>query len=100
MDSPVPTPGEGQVLIRVAAAGLNPKDWRVPEYLSWDGNSGDDVAGYVEALGPGASTTEFRKGDRVAAFHQMVTPHGGYAEYAIAWAHTTFHLPESTSFEG
>ncbi|KAE8143716.1 hypothetical protein BDV38DRAFT_231971 [Aspergillus pseudotamarii] len=29
----------------------------------------------------------------------MLTSGGSYAEYAIAWAHTTFHLPEKTSFE-
>jgi NADPH:quinone reductase-like Zn-dependent oxidoreductase len=39
-------------------------------------------------------------GDRVAAFHEMRTPGGSYAEYAVAWAYTTFHLPEKTSFEG
>lgn len=32
--------------------------------------------------------------------HQMHAPHGSYAEYAVAWGYTTFHLPERTSFEG
>jgi NADPH:quinone reductase-like Zn-dependent oxidoreductase len=41
----------------------------------------------------------FRKGERVAAFHQMKTPHGSFAEYAIAPAHTTFRLPDGISFE-
>ena len=35
-----------------------------------------------------------------AAFHQMMAPHGSFAEYAISEAHTTFHLPKVTSFEG
>jgi NADPH2:quinone reductase len=35
----------------------------------------------------------------VAAFHVMAEPHGAYAEYAIAPAHTTFHIPHKTSFE-
>ena len=39
-------------------------------------------------------------GDRVAAFHEMLSPGGSYAEYAVAWAHTTFHIPKQTSFEG
>lgn len=39
-------------------------------------------------------------GDRVAAFHEMMSPHGSYAEYAVAWAYTTFHIPAKTSFEG
>lgn len=29
----------------------------------------------------------------------MMTPGGSYAEYAVAWAYTTFHIPDSTSFE-
>jgi NADPH2:quinone reductase len=60
-------------------------------------NSGDDIAGIVESVGD--NVTEFRAGDRVAAFHEMVTPNGSFAEYAIAWAASTFHLPKKISFE-
>ena len=60
-------------------------------------NQGDDIAGLIHAVGP--NITEFHLGDRVAAFHEMCTPHGSYAEYALAWAYTTFHLPTKTSFE-
>lgn len=28
-----------------------------------------------------------------------MTPHGSYAEYALSWQHTTFHLPQNTTFE-
>ena len=59
---------------------------------------GDDIAGTVHAVGPGV--TEFRPGDRVAAFHELGTPGGSFAEYAIALDHTTFHIPDKTSFEG
>lgn len=41
---------------------------------------------------------EFKPGDRVAALHQLGAPHGSYAEYAIAWDHTVFHIGER-SFE-
>jgi NADPH:quinone reductase-like Zn-dependent oxidoreductase len=41
-----------------------------------------------------------QKGDRVAAFHEMGAPGGSYAEYALAWDWTTFHIPETTGFEG
>ena len=61
-------------------------------------NQGDDIAGIVHEVGE--NVTEFRPGDRVAAFHQMMAPHGSWAEYAVSWAHTTFHLPKTTSFEG
>jgi NADPH2:quinone reductase len=30
---------------------------------------------------------------------EMVTPNGSFAEYAIAWAASTFHLPKHTTFE-
>ncbi|KAL0937524.1 alcohol dehydrogenase [Colletotrichum truncatum] len=96
IDTPIPTPKHGQVLIRVVASGSNPKDWTFAEFFP-PSNTGDDLAGYVEAVGDGV--VEFRKGDRVAAFHEMMAPHGSFAEYAIAWAHTTFHLPENVSFE-
>jgi NADPH:quinone reductase len=60
-------------------------------------NQGDDIAGVVHAVG--SNITEFHPGDRVAAFHEMTTPGGSYAEYALAWGHTTFHIPKETSFE-
>ncbi|KAL2851314.1 chaperonin 10-like protein [Aspergillus pseudodeflectus] len=97
VDSPVPTPNADQVLIKVVVSGTNPKDWKLPEWLDKPGNQGDDIAGIVEAVGE--NVTEFKPGDRVAAFHEMTTSGGSYAEYAIAWQHTTFHLPKNTSFE-
>ncbi|KAH8900959.1 GroES-like protein [Thozetella sp. PMI_491] len=97
-DTPMPTVGPGQVLIRTVVAGLNPKDWKVPKLWSRQaGNHGDDMAGYIEAVGEGV--LEFRPGDRVAAFHQMFTPHGAYAEFSVAWAKSTFRLPDNVSFE-
>lgn len=61
-------------------------------------NQGDDIAGFVHAVGPGVLA--FKPGDRVAAFHEIGAPGGSYAEYAVAWDHTTFHIPDKTSFEG
>lgn len=95
-DVPIPKPGPAQVLIKVIYSGSNPKDWKVPGYMK-PHNSGDDIAGIVEAVG--TNVLEFKVGDRVAAFHEMMTPHGSFAEYAIAWDYTTFHLPENTTFE-
>ncbi|KAF5680000.1 nadph2:quinone reductase [Fusarium heterosporum] len=97
IDSPIPKPGPGQVLIKVIVAGTNPKDWKLPNMLDKDSNSGDDVAGTIEAVGE--SVVGFHKGDRVAAFHEMMTEHGTFAEYAIAPYYTTFHIPDSISYE-
>lgn len=60
-------------------------------------NQGDDIAGIVHAVG--SNVSEFKPGDRVAGFHQMVTPGGSYAEYAVSPEHTTFHIPNKTTFE-
>lgn len=60
-------------------------------------NTGDDIAGIVHSVG--SDVTEFKPGDRVAAFHVMRSPGGAFAEYAIAPATTTFHIPAATSFE-
>jgi len=100
VDSPIPQPGHGQVVIKVVVSGSNPKDWKMSEFYpdAPPMNQGDDIAGTIYAVGQGV--TGFRDGDRVAAFHEMMSPHGSYAEYALAWAHTTFFLPEKTSFEG
>lgn len=94
----MPKPNEDQVVIKVAVSGSNPKDWKIPEWMPGKViNQGDDIAGVVHEVG--ANVTEFKPGDRVMAFHEMMTPGGSYAEYAVAWAHTTAHIPKNTSFE-
>ena len=60
-------------------------------------NSGDDIAGTVASVGPGVRG--IREGDRVAAFHIMMTSSGSFAEYAIAPDWLTFHIPEALSYE-
>ncbi|KAF4124938.1 to quinone oxidoreductase [Geosmithia morbida] len=99
-DVPVPTPGAGEVLIRTVVAGTNPKDWKQPMHWTPEVgpfNHGDDVAGSIDSVGPGVAN--FRPGDRVAAFHEMNAPHGSFAEFSIAGAKSTFHIPEHLSFE-
>ncbi|KAL3449162.1 chaperonin 10-like protein [Aspergillus insuetus] len=97
----IPAPGPNQLLIRVVACGLNPKDWKTPVEMLADGapptNQGDDIAGYVEAVG--ADVVGFHKGDRVAGFHRFMAPHGGYAEFAVVDDFASFHIHEKTSFE-
>ncbi|KAK2014588.1 alcohol dehydrogenase GroES-like domain-containing protein [Colletotrichum eremochloae] len=96
-DSPIPTPGPGELLIKVIVSGTNPKDWKVPQWQNEAANSGDDVAGIVETVG--SDVYEFAKGDRVAGFHVMRSPHGSFAEYAIVPAFSAFHIPKNVSFE-
>ena len=77
---PRPTPGPGEVLLRVAAAGVNRPDCmqRRGQYPPPKGAPdwpGLEVAGQVEALGPGVKSPAV--GERVCG----LLPGGGYAEY-------------------
>jgi NADPH2:quinone reductase len=90
---PVPEPGPGEVLIEVAAAGINRPDvlQRQGLYPPPKGASdllGLEVAGKVANVGPGA--TRFKQGDLVCA----LVNGGGYAEYALAPEATTLPLPQ------
>ncbi len=89
---PVPRPGEGQLLLRVAAAGVNRPDMlqREGRYPPPPGASdipGLEVAGTVVACGPGCK--RFSTGDAVTA---LVTG-GGYAEYCVADEPCTLPIP-------
>src|SRR3954471_7259433 len=87
-DVPRPVPGDGEVLLRVRAAGVGPWDaWIrsgrsvLPQPLPL--TLGSDVSGVVEQLG--ANVSQFSVGDAVfGATNARFT--GGYAEYAIASA--------------
>jgi NADPH2:quinone reductase len=97
-DLPIPTPEPQQLVIRVIVSGSNPKDWKIPDIIeNYNANSGDDIAGIVHSVG--SEVYEFRPGDRVASFHEMLTPGGSFAEYAVGWSWTTIHIPANVSFE-
>ena len=89
---PTPAPGAGQVLIKVAAAGVNRPDvqQRMGAYPPPAGHSplpGLEVSGVVASVGDGV--TRYRTGDAVCA----LTNGGGYAEYCIAEETATLPVP-------
>ena len=93
---PVPTPGQGEVLIKVAAAGVNRPDvmQREGKYPPPKGASdipGLEVAGTIVAVGAGVS--DWREGDRVCA----LVAGGGYAEYCVAPAPQCLPIPKGLS---
>ena len=93
---PQPTPGGGEVLIRVRAAGVNRPDvlQRLGQYRAPPGASdlpGLEVAG--EIVDGDAQTGGFTVGDRVCA----LTPGGGYAEYVCAPAAHCLPIPDGWS---
>ena len=93
-----PVPGEGQVLIEVAATSVNRPDivQRLGNYRPPPGESevlGLEVAGVVAELGPGVRNFEI--GERVIA----LVGGGGYAEYARAHAGHVMRIPDAMTFE-
>jgi len=97
-DHPDPSPGKGEVLVEVHAAGVNGADllqrkglYRAPPGSHQD-IPGLELAGTVAALGPGA--TRFKEGDRVMA----VVGGGGQAERAVVHERQLMPVPESLSW--
>jgi NADPH2:quinone reductase len=93
---PVPMPGQNEILIKVAAAGVNRPDvaQRTGNYPPPPGASdipGLEIAGEIVALGSGAS--RFKVGDKVMA----LVAGGGYAEYCSAHELHALPVPPSLS---
>jgi NADPH:quinone reductase-like Zn-dependent oxidoreductase len=100
-----PQPGDGEVLVRVRAAGVNALDWHLvtgePTIMRIAGMGlrrpkrsgvGRDVAGVVEAVGPGV--TRFRTGDAVFGWCA-----GAFAELVVTGEDSLVPKPANVTFE-
>lgn len=95
-ERPMPSPGPGEVLIRVVAAGVNRPDviQRYGKYAPPPGASdipGLEVAGHIAALGEGV--VQWQEGDAVCA----LLAGGGYAEYCVAPQAQCLRVPDGLS---
>jgi len=102
-DIPRPDVGEGDLLVRVHAAGINPVDWKTrrngglmksrgiepPVILGWD------ISGVVEEVGPGAEG--FAVGDEVFGLGAFPKVLGAYAEYVAVPASDVALKPANIS---
>lgn len=88
-DLPQPSPGKGEVLVKMAAAGINPLDWKVADGI-YEGRRahvfplvlGVDGAGIVESVAKGVA--RFRPGDRIfGQFLHDPVGQGTFADFAI-----------------
>jgi NADPH:quinone reductase-like Zn-dependent oxidoreductase len=100
VDLAVPAPNTGEVLVRVAAAGVGPWDALIREATGVAPSPlpvtlGSDISGTVDAVGAGV--TQFKKGDAV---YGCTNPNfiGGYAEFAVASAGMIAPKPRSLDF--
>jgi len=97
---PRPEPQVGEVLVRVHAAGVNPIDWKIRKGFFKDVRPvplpftpGSELAGTVEALGPGE--TRFEIGQAVYGRGAK----GVYADYAVIPADSLAYKPPNISFD-
>ena len=93
-DAPDPEPGEGQVLVRVAAASINPIDWKMRSGaakerfpVEFPAILGRDVSGTVRSVG--AKVEGFAPGDKVMALAWQT-----YAELCVVDAKDLVHVPD------
>ena len=97
---PRAAPEEGELVVRVAAAGVGPWDALIREGKSVVQPSlpiilGSDLAGFVDSVGAGV--VQFKPGDEVFGVTNKQFC-GGYAEYAVASAQMVAARPRSLSF--
>jgi NADPH2:quinone reductase len=98
-DVPKPTPGTGEMLVRIHAAGVNPYDtyMRAGAYAKKPAlpyTPGSDGAGVVEAIG--ANVKKLKRDDRV---YTAQTLSGAYAEYALVREEQARPLPANIDFK-
>jgi synaptic vesicle membrane protein VAT-1 len=97
-EAPDPSPGKGEVRIRVRAAGINFADLMARIGLYPDAPKipcvvGYEVSGTIDAVGEGV--TGYRAGDRVFGM-----PHfGGYSDTVVIDQQQAFHMPAAMTFE-
>jgi NADPH:quinone reductase-like Zn-dependent oxidoreductase len=100
-----PTPLQGEVLVRVKAAGINPSEAGIREGFlhsiwpaTFPSGEGSDFAGIVAELGPGVS--QFAVGDEVIGY-TAVFPHNpaSQAEYVVVPADNVTPRPANVSWE-
>ncbi len=100
-----PIPGEGEVLVRIKAAGVNPVDFKIREGFLKERMPnilplipGWDMAGEVESCG--YSARRFSPGDRVFAYaRRPVIQKGTYAQYIALPESYVAHMPKDLSYK-
>ncbi|WP_028063033.1 NADPH:quinone reductase [Solirubrobacter soli] len=100
---PTPSPGAGEVLVRMVVAGVNPTDWKSRAGATGDlafefQVPGQDGAGVIEAVGSGVDGS--RVGERVwVYFAAWRRQWGTAAQYCVVPAEQAVRLPADASFE-
>ncbi|KAF9262118.1 GroES-like protein [Marasmius fiardii PR-910] len=107
----IPTPSQGEIIIKIQAAALNPIDWKIQAYSGrlreedYPVVLGHDISGVVEAVGDGVEEAYGLKvGDRAVGLscvppsQKNFNEFGGFQEYARVFADLVVKIPDSMSF--
>ena len=94
-----PTPGDGDLLVKVFACGVNPVDYKIRSGMiglprRFPSVLGYDVSGQITEIG--SSVRRFKVGDEVF-FSGQITDNGGYAEYCVVNESIVSYKPENIS---
>jgi len=97
----IPSPGTGQLLVKVISTALNPVDYKIQEHGTFTNHYpailGVDIAGIVEEVGEGVEN--FRKGDHVLAHGNFSNDMAAFQQYTLAVASFTAKIPSNLSFD-
>ncbi|KAG2361295.1 chaperonin 10-like protein [Suillus spraguei] len=101
----IPSPGAGQLLVKIQSAALNPVDYKIKNtgtiVTHFPAVLGSDIAGIIEELGKGVDN--FRKGDRVLeislARGKFTSDFAAFQQYTLTEATYTAKIPPNESFD-
>ncbi|KAJ9607195.1 hypothetical protein H2200_008267 [Cladophialophora chaetospira] len=104
-EAPTPTPGPGELLIKVKVIGFSPLEGKIQKFamipIPYPNILGMSFAGTVESVGP--DVNNFKPGDRIATIRdgpKAADPRfGAFQQYALASQTSTSKLPDSVTFE-
>ncbi|KAH7904144.1 chaperonin 10-like protein [Hygrophoropsis aurantiaca] len=97
----IPTPGPGEILVKIHSAGLNPIDWKIAAFgflvEDYPAVLGNEAAGTVEAVGEGVANVV--EGDKVFFQGPMDNRGAAFQQYAVAPAAVASKIPPNISFD-
>ncbi|KAI5990855.1 chaperonin 10-like protein [Pisolithus orientalis] len=97
---PVPTPGTGELLVKVYATALNPVDWKIQQFGifvdRYPAVLGSDIAGEVVEVGQGV--TGFTKGQRVLSHGLLTENQASYQQYTLTTSTFSAGIPPNLTY--
>ncbi|KAJ8586813.1 GroES-like protein [Rhizopogon salebrosus TDB-379] len=97
----IPSPGTGQLLVKVISAALNPVDYKIQEHAilvdHYPAVLGVDIAGIVEEVGQGVEN--FRKGDHILTHGEFSNDLAAFQQYTLVVASFAAKIPSNLSFD-